>query len=121
MRNSAEEIAVATAELAVLIAKSSSLSAGGAARVAYDLGKLAHGIRVLAEIDCNTGLTPAQEKRRERLREKIAGMVREVSPSIRVESGGDARGYPVKLHFPEVNGFKPSNSFGGAEEGWGIG
>lgn len=74
------------------------------------LGEIAGKLHRLAEHDCNYGLTPRQQKRRERLEAKA----REIAKGWRVpiEFQGDPRGRPISL---DLGG--PSNSWGG---GWRI-
>jgi hypothetical protein len=72
----------------------------------------AHSLHGLAEGECNYGLTPRQEKRRETLRAKVDEIAKRYA--ARPEHANDPRGFVVRLHFP--GGEK--NDWG---EGWGIG
>jgi len=56
-------------------------------------------------------------KREEQLERRITALVAELGEGWRVTFGGDPRGYTVKLHVP---GEPRGNTWGGAEEGWGV-
>mgnify|MGYP001572816579 CR=1 FL=1 len=75
-----------------------------------DVIRAAHSLHSLAEVECNTGLSPRQEKRKE----KLQALILELLPTAKFS--GDPRGYCVKI------GLKSGryNTWGGKECGWGI-
>ncbi len=83
-------------------------------------------MRMLAEHDCNRGLTEREKQEDERLQDEIRTLLREVNDEIRVRFDGDPRGYVVRVLFPQrrhPNGFmtRPYNTWGGEDYGFGIG
>lgn len=91
-----------------------------AAEVARDFVSLLRDSRAiarLAEAECNRGLSGREEAREEALRARIAALVSEGYDGLTPRFGGDPRGYVVKLVCRDGE----HNSWGGAEEGWGVG
>lgn len=88
----------------------SGIGSGAIGRDCAELAGIAAALHRLAEHECNYGLTPRQEKRRERLEAKA----REIAKGWRVsiEFQGDPRGRPISL---DLGG--PSNSWG---RGWRV-
>lgn len=84
-----------------------------AARLAEKLVQCGENLHSFAVIDCNRGLTPAQEHNRER----NAEMAREIGEALgfRVETGGDPRGCVLKLYDPKDE--RAGDGWGG---GWGV-
>lgn len=80
------------------------------------LMRLARAHGRLAEIDCTQdgGMTEKQRRRSDRIEQQISALL---APSrIKVNFGGDPRGYTVKLILPSGR----YNTWGGAEDGWGV-
>lgn len=103
--------------LAAMIARRVPDSAGGkgvgSGAIGQDcaaLGEIADKLHRLAEAECNYGLTPRQEKRRERLQENARDIAK--GWGVPIEFQGDPRGRPISL---DLGG--PSNSWGG---GWRV-
>ena len=104
-----------------------------AAHVSHDVGgehlamiatRLVADARVLhrlAERECNDDRTPDVQAADEKKDEKYSRRVREtLKPfGVSVRFNGDPRGYPVKLFFTYHE--RIYNTWGGAEEGYGIG
>lgn len=84
-----------------------------AARLAEKLVQCGENLHALAVIDCNRGLTPAQEHNRER----NAETAREIGEALgfRVETDGDPRGCVLKLYDPKDE--RAGDGWGG---GWGV-
>ncbi len=91
---------------------------GHAGRIVEQLTPLARAAVRFAVNDCNRGLTPAEEKRDAANTAKIKALFE--GTGIVAEVGGDPRGCVVYLHFPKVGPFKPANTWGGEESGWGV-
>lgn len=90
------------------------------AEVARDVVSLLWGSRALtrlAEAECNRGLSGREETREKALRARIAALVSEGYDGLTPRFGGDPRGYVVKLVCRDGE----YNTYGGAEEGWGVG
>lgn len=97
--------------LAAMIArKRRSLSDYQIAAACADLARISAQLHRLAEHDCNYGLTPRQQKRRERLEADARAIAK--GWRVPIEFQGDPRGRPISL---DLGG--PSNSWGG---GWRI-
>lgn len=75
----------------------------------------------LQELSCNRELTPNEIRRETLLEKRITNLVKELSnatgKSYFVKFGGDPRGYTVKLHTPDGK----YNTWGGVDEGFGVG
>lgn len=84
-----------------------------AARLAERLLSYGDTLHRYAELDCNQGLTPAQERNRDRAAEKAC----EIGEALgfRVETGGDPRGCVLKLYDPQDE--RAGDGWGG---GWGV-
>lgn len=80
-----------------------------------ELIKLGNTLSNLAVADCNYGLSPRQETRRENIIKRISAIGKELG--VTFETNGDPRGYVLKLMTPKTGAY---NSMGGASEGWGI-
>lgn len=80
-----------------------------------ELIKLGNTLSNLAVANCNYGLSPRQETRRDNIRDRIAAIGKELG--VTFTTGGDPRGYVLKLKTPESGRY---NSFGGREDGWGV-
>jgi hypothetical protein len=66
----------------------------------------------LAERECNVG--DVSDKTWERLEAKIRAICEEIGCGVKL--GGDPRGYTVKVIVPSGR----YNTWGGAEDGWGV-
>lgn len=90
-----------------------SLAPAYAARIAEKLVSIGEVLNTLAVIDCNTGLSPAQERNRER----NAEMAIEIGTALgfNVETTGDPRGHVLKLFDP--NDERLGDGWGG---GWPV-
>ena len=66
------------------------------------------------EVECNYGVSEAQQKRIANLEKRVTALCGELG--ISCHFNGDPRGYAVKLHLPDG----AYNTWGGKEEGWGI-
>ena len=98
-------------------AKITNVTGGNRFDLAHEVAELlalAKRLDRYNETECNYGLTPAQEKRVENLEKRIRAMCD--TWRIGVKFNGDPRGYAVRLMFPDQS----YNTWGGAEEGWGI-
>lgn len=117
---SAVEISAATlGALLSRYAKPGTEGPRAAAAVGADaerLLRIARRCSRLAEKACNEPITPADAVRELRSQDAIRSTL-EAYPGVRVTFEGDPRGYVVKLHTPGGEW----NTFGGAEEGYGIG
>ncbi len=82
--------------------------------LAQELMNLARALHRLDEAACHYGLTPRQEKRVERMEERLTEIGQQLGISI--DHHGDPRGYSVYLHLPSGT----YNSFGGREVGYGV-
>lgn len=82
--------------------------------LAQELMNLARAFHRLDEAACNYGLTPRQEKRVERMEERLTVISQQLG--IAIDHNGDPRGFSVYLHLPSGT----SNSFGGREVGYGV-
>jgi hypothetical protein len=87
-----------------------------AAQDATELCSLARALHRLNEAACNCGLTPQQEKRMQRLEERIRTVLARSGLPLN-HFNGDPRGYAVYVDLPDGS----YNSFGGREHGYGIG
>lgn len=82
------------------------------------LVKLAREHNALQVHNCNGTMTPRMESRERNIERDIQAIASQVL-GLRVTFSGDPRGYTVKLHAdPECNFY---NTWGGLEEGYGIG
>jgi hypothetical protein len=84
-----------------------------AARIAEALVQVGETLQALAVIDCNQGLSPAQERNVERNRERAKAIGEALG--FRVETGGDPRGCVLKLYDPKDE--RLGDNWGG---GWGV-
>ena len=87
-----------------------------AAHDATELCKSANSLNRLNEIACNCGLSERQEQRKQRLQERIKTVL-EGAGLILNHFESDPRGYAVYIDLPDGS----YNSFGGRENGYGIG
>lgn len=109
-----------TAELATRIARVRPDLAGQARSIALGLVRYARTLTRYAERECNEGLTPAEDREVERL--ETAVNKRCAALGFRATHNGDPRGFSVKLQLqPDDPENQPYNTWGGAEDGWGIG
>ena len=76
--------------------------------LAMSLMRAARQVAGLNLVWCNTGLSPAQEKRRERIKRDVLLFARQLGCK-EVEISGDPRGAAIKLKMPSGRG----NSWGG--------
>jgi hypothetical protein len=86
-----------------------------AAHDATELWKPANSLNRLNEIACNCGLSERQEQRKQELRERIKTVL-DLTGLILNHFESDPRGY-VYIDLPDGS----YNSFGGRENGYGIG
>lgn len=79
----------------------------------------AHSYQGLAILECNQELTPRQKARKKSLEEKMMAYCATVGivPSF----SGDPRGFVVKVRWPDLGEKTPFNTWGGPEDGWGVG
>src|SRR5437870_2457438 len=87
-----------------------------AAHDAADLCRLANSLNRLNEIACNCGLSERQEQRQQQLQERIKAVL-DRAGLILNHFESDPRGYAVYIDLPDGS----YNSFGGRENGYGIG
>ena len=87
-----------------------------AAHDATELCKSANSLNRLNEIACNCGLSERQERRKQKLQERIKTVL-ERAGLILNHFENDPRGYAVYIDLPDGS----YNSFGGRENGYGIG
>jgi hypothetical protein len=87
-----------------------------AAHDATELCILARALHRLNEASCNDGLTPRQEKRMQSLEDKVRTVLGRAGLLLN-HFNGDPRGYAVYVDLPDGS----YNSFGGRENGYGIG
>ena len=83
---------------------------------AAELCKSANSLNRLNEIACNCGLSERQERRKQKLQERIKTVL-ERAGLILNHFENDPRGYAVYIDLPDGS----YNSFGGRENGYGIG
>lgn len=79
--------------------------------------RLAKEYQRIQEKHCNGVSTEKHERREAKIEKIITNLIAQLH-GLRVEFGGDPRGYTVKLHL--ANG-KLYNTWGGSESGYGIG
>lgn len=89
------------------------------ARDVEELRKIAKRLDSLAVAWCNTGLSPRQETMRENLKDKLPVVLARYV-GVTAETGGDPRGYALKLHFTSGPAENSYNTMGGAEAGYGV-
>src|SRR5437016_1490582 len=87
-----------------------------AAHDATELCRFATSLNRLNEIACNCGLSERQEQRKQKLQQRIKTML-DRSGLILNHFENDPRGYAVYIDLPDGS----YNSFGGRENGYGIG
>jgi hypothetical protein len=87
-----------------------------AAHDATELCKSANALNRLNEIACNCGLSGRQEQRKQKLQEGIKTVL-DRTGLILNHFESDPRGYAVYIDLPDGS----YNSFGGSENGYGIG
>jgi hypothetical protein len=102
--------------LSAYIASTGKRSPREAAHDAAVLCSLARALHRLNETSCNYGLTPRQEKRMQRLEEKIRAILGRTGLALN-HFNGDPRGYALYVDLPDGS----YNSFGGSDHGYGIG
>jgi hypothetical protein len=78
------------------------------------LQRLAKRHHRLQEHECNRGLSAKEQKKEARIEAQARVLVEALGWKLRV--GGDPRGYTLKVLLPSGR----YNTWGGAEEGWGI-
>ena len=86
------------------------------ARDATELCKSANSLNRLNEIACNSGLSERQERQKQKLQERIKTVL-EGAGLILNHFESDPRGFAVYIDLPDGS----YNSFGGRENGYGIG
>jgi hypothetical protein len=69
----------------------------------------------LNENECNYGLTPAEERKEERTKERATKYAAELG--LTLDFNSDPRGSAIRIMTPKT---KQYNSWGGAENGWYI-
>jgi hypothetical protein len=72
-------------------------------------------LQSLAVAACNAELTPRQKANQKGAEHRLRAALEPLG--VRVDVGGDPRGYVVKLHHPAL----PPNTWGGREGGHGLG
>ena len=82
--------------------------------LAKQLMKLARKHDRLQVCDCNVGLSDKQRAQEKRIEDKVVELCGTFG--FKVKFSGDPRGCTVKLILPSGR----YNSFGGAEDGWGV-
>jgi len=109
------------AALAVLLARQKpDYGPVQCAEDAKRLTRLSASIRRLDEAACNRELSSREEKRRETLIKSVRALLAPYHV-LSIVHNSDPRGYAIKLLFPAGEGSTyPSNTWGGAEDGWGF-
>lgn len=69
-----------------------------------------------AEAACNRELSKAEERKVELLEARVRVLVAQLGEGFRVRFNGDPRGFAVKIQNPAGR----YNTWGGAEDGWGV-
>jgi hypothetical protein len=87
-----------------------------AAHDATELCKSANSLNRLNEIACNSGLSERQEQRKQKLQQQIKTVLDRAGLVLN-HFETDPRGYAVYIDLPDGS----YNSFGGRENGYGIG
>lgn len=91
----------------------------GTARDAFDLMRIARALNKINLRLCNEDMSDAEydriKAREAKLEADAALIAKEFGVTI-IPGSGDPRGFSLKLKLPDGR----YNSFGGAEEGWGI-
>jgi hypothetical protein len=87
-----------------------------AAKDATELYRLANSLNRLKEIACNCGLSERQKGRKQKLQERIKTVLNRAGLTLN-HFESDPRGYAVYIDLPDGS----YNSFGGRENGYGIG
>lgn len=113
-REQAEFLVVATREAN----RNNRPTAEGVTEDVHTLLRLARQHQNIAEKQCNESLTQADEMRERSIQAKIERVARVLFEGniLKIEFGGDPRGFTVKLHFKSG----VYNSWGGKESGYGI-
>jgi hypothetical protein len=111
MRDSTQQ-----AVLSAYVASIGKRSPREAAHDATELCSLARALHRLNEVSCNSGLTPRQEKRMQSLEDKVRTVLGRAGLILN-HFNGDPRGCAVYIDLPDGS----YNSFGGREDGYGIG
>jgi len=104
---------------AVLSAYIASIGKRTPREAAYDateLCKSANSLSRLNEIACHCGLSERQEQRKQKLQERIKTLLDRTGLVLN-HFESDPRGYAVYIDLPDGS----YNSFGGRENGYGIG
>ena len=104
------------AVLSAFIASIGKRTPREAAHDAAELCRLALALHRLNETSCNYGPTPRQEKRMQSLEDKVRAVLGRAGLKLN-HFNGDPRGYAVHIDLPDGS----YNSFGGRENGYGIG
>ena len=102
--------------LAAYIVASGKRSPFDAAHDAAEFCSLARSLHRLYEAACNSGLTERQEKRAQKLEQKVRSVVERAGLTLN-HFNADPRGYPVYVNLPDGS----YNTLGGREHGYGIG
>ena len=79
----------------------------------------ANSLQGLAVAECERDLTPRQKTRQKNLTRNVIAYAKSIGAEASV--GGDPRGWIVKVRWPDRGANTPSNTWGGPEEGWGVG
>jgi hypothetical protein len=104
---------------AVLSAYIASIGKRAPCEAAHDATepcRLANSLNRLNELACNSGLSERQERRKQKLQERIKTVLDRAGLSLN-HFESDPRGYAVYIDLPDGS----YNSFGGRETGYGIG
>jgi hypothetical protein len=104
------------AVLSAYIASMGKRTPHEAARDATELCNLANSLNRLNELDCNCGLNERQEQWKQKLQEQIKAVLDRTGLVLN-HFESDPRGYAVYIDLPDSS----YNSFGGRENGYGIG
>lgn len=80
------------------------------------IARHAQTLHAYAELACNREMTVAEIKREEDLMARVLRLVCELGDGFRVRFNSDPRGFAVKIQNPMGR----YNTWGGAEDGWGV-
>lgn len=110
-----------TAELAELIVRHRAnwAVAQESVTVARSLVRHAKALSRLNEAACNRPLTAADERAERDHTARVKALAEKIGCGVKFQ--GDPRGYSVKLHFGPDPKRQPGNTWGGTDDGWGIG
>lgn len=113
MTTKADDFALFVAVLAEAL-KGPEANPAATANLALAFRRLARTLTRYAVKDCNIGLTEADKVRQRRAERAAAGLA--TAAGLTAKVGGDPRGYCFRLVLPTGR----YNTWGGAEEGWGV-